>query len=214
MFMHICKRCKTKFPGRRRKASFCGKSCAGKYHAKLTGFPERTFTPERMLALSEQGKQRMKENREKPLFQENLKKYLYSERNPFRDPKTQEKAQLVLREKNYPTLNGGNGKGPTLPQKILASRLGWSMEVIVPMGRRIQGYPTHYKIDIGNAILRVAIEIDGYSHSTKKVQERDEKKTAFLQSMGWRVMRFTNEDVLMETDRIMTEIKELVSSIT
>ena len=59
--------------------------------------------------------------------------------------------------------------------------------------------PTHYKIDVGNTELKVAVEIDGGSHSSLARQEQDRKKDAFLRSIGWTVLRFSNAEVMDDT---------------
>jgi hypothetical protein len=95
-----------------------------------------------------------------------------------------------------PQVRGGNGRGPTVPQKTLADLLGWPMEVAVPLGRpRVPGRPTNYKLDLANLDAKVAIEIDGHSHNTLAARERDQRKDAWLTGAGWTVLRFTNEEV-------------------
>lgn len=69
------------------------------------------------------------------------------------------------------------------------------MQVIVPTGGRGHGVPTHYKIDVGNPTLKVAIEVDGMSHCALSRREQDKIKEKFLLRQGWRVLRFTNREV-------------------
>ncbi|MFW6300118.1 MAG: DUF559 domain-containing protein [Oceanicaulis sp.] len=42
----------------------------------------------------------------------------------------------------------------------------------------------------------VAIEVDGTSHNSRKVRERDARKDEFLSSKGWSVFRVSNEAAL------------------
>ena len=95
-----------------------------------------------------------------------------------------------------PKIQGGNGRGPTIHQLALATALGWEMEVIVPTKiKKGNGYPSCYKIDIGNPILRIGIEVDGSSHMALVRQEQDKRKDLFLISLGWKVLRFKNKEV-------------------
>jgi very-short-patch-repair endonuclease len=54
----------------------------------------------------------------------------------------------------------------------------------------------------------LAIEIDGSQHAVNVA--RDERRTAYLNQQGWRVIRFWNNEVLANTagvvDAIATEL--------
>lgn len=118
------------------------------------------------------------------------------ERNPMRDPVAKEKMRTKMRALGFTGLRGGNGQA-TPQQEALAGALGWPMEVAIPTNARATGldYPTAYKVDVGNTTLRVAIEVDGKGHKLKEKQAEDAKKTAFLESQGWLVLRFWNWEV-------------------
>lgn len=106
-----------------------------------------------------------------------------------------------------PIVRGGNGSGPTMPQALLAGLLGWPVEVIVPTGQRCKGGPpSHYKIDIADEITKVAIEVDGQSHSTSARREADRRKDEWLGGEGWLVLRFTNKAVLEDAEQIASSI--------
>src|SRR6266496_713908 len=114
------------------------------------------------------------------------------ERNPMRDPVTREKMRVSMRLRGCgPAIRGGNGHGPTVPEQALAFILGWPTNVIVPIGPRLPGYPTHYKIDIGNPTLKIAIEVDGQSHNALSRKQADKKKAVYLNGHGWTVLRFS-----------------------
>ena len=49
-----------------------------------------------------------------------------------------------------------------------------------------------YVLDFAELSLKLAIEIDGWTHSTKEEVAHDEKRTAFLERLGWNVLRFPN----------------------
>jgi very-short-patch-repair endonuclease len=87
------------------------------------------------------------------------------------------------------------------------------MEVVVRT-HGLPGYPSHYKLDIAHPERRIAIEVDGASHHSRKVQEKDLKKTRFLEARGWRVLRFWNLEVLEDLPTVMARIERELSSTT
>jgi endogenous inhibitor of DNA gyrase (YacG/DUF329 family) len=107
---------------------------------------------------------------------------------------------------------GGNGK-LTAPQILLATTLGWRTEVAIPTGHAPgdAGFPSNYKVDIANSELRIAIEVDGVSHNSKRIRTLDEKKVPKLASLGWRVLRFTNQAVMTDLSSVLLEIKSVVA---
>lgn len=114
--------------------------------------------------------------------------------NPMSRPEARKRLSNTLRKMKWrPRVRGGNGHGPTPPQQRLADLLELETEVVVrtkmPRG---SGYPTCYKLDLGDHELRLGIEVDGHSHSALGRREQDAKKDAFLASLGWTVLRFTN----------------------
>jgi very-short-patch-repair endonuclease len=84
----------------------------------------------------------------------------------------------------------------TVPQRVLLAALGrgWVPEFAYSLGRRTPGYPSHYKIDIAEPNLKIAIEVDGFSHHSRRLL--DQKKDEKLRSLGWGVLRFWNRDIL------------------
>ncbi|HEV2955993.1 MAG TPA: DUF559 domain-containing protein [Xanthobacteraceae bacterium] len=53
---------------------------------------------------------------------------------------------------------------------------------------------------------RLIIELDGGQHNTPEKIASDEARTAFLNSQGYRVLRFWNNEVLKEIDGVMQVI--------
>jgi very-short-patch-repair endonuclease len=70
----------------------------------------------------------------------------------------------------------------------------WIPEFSISLGKRQPGFPTCYKVDLGNPGLKIAIEVDGNTHHSRKTV--DEKKDKKLVSLGWIVLRFWNKDIL------------------
>ncbi len=52
------------------------------------------------------------------------------------------------------------------------------------------------------------VEIDGGYHMTEKQQELDTVRQKWLEDKGYTVLRFTNEQVLYDTDTTINKIKE------
>lgn len=130
--------------------------------------------------------------------------------NPMSHPESLEKMKATLAAiGHHPRQRGGNGASPTAPQSILASLLGWPMEVVVPTGGKYQ--PHHYKLDIANAAMKVAVEVDGRSHGARARQAADRRKEEWLRGAGWCVLRFTNQEVLAQADRCVQTVLSTTS---
>lgn len=67
-------------------------------------------------------------------------------------------------------------------------------------------------VDFYCADAHLVIEVDGDIH--RQQQEYDALRTQFLESLGLRVVRFSNEDVFGNIDGVVERIGELVSGGT
>ena len=108
---------------------------------------------------------------------------------------------------------GGNGQINEL-QLLFLNDLNkikneWKLEFVVKTkkGHRNGVYPNHYKIDIANLNLKIAIELDGHSHNSLKRKEQDKKKDDLLTNLGWKVIRIKNNDLIKNYDNILNHIK-------
>jgi very-short-patch-repair endonuclease len=63
-----------------------------------------------------------------------------------------------------------------------------------------------YYADFACHRQRLIIEVDGGGHAEARQSAADAERTAFLQSRGYRVLRFWNNEVLNEIDGVMTAI--------
>ncbi|MCA0458080.1 MAG: DUF559 domain-containing protein [Chloroflexi bacterium] len=61
-------------------------------------------------------------------------------------------------------------------------------------------------VDFYCTTARLVIEVDGSIHEEQ--QENDQLRTEFLESLGLRVLRFTNGEVLRYTDAVVQRIGE------
>ena len=219
LYKLICEWCGEEFRAEKLKGKggkprrFCNTKCSARWRMSRPEYVKTLDTPKRRRVASE----RMKRVNQEPWFRAKVDAYLHSDRNPFRNPQIasaiRRKAQIVLRERGYDFLNGGNGRPLPVPQRLLAARLGWSTEFIVrTLTKKSEGFPTHYKIDIAEPLLKIAIEIDGHGHLAKRIQEADHRKTAFLESRGWIVLRFWNHQVMANLEEVTREILITVRS--
>lgn len=63
-----------------------------------------------------------------------------------------------------------------------------------------------YIADFYCAVAKLVIELDGAQHLETAAQERDQQRTAALQKLGLRVIRFDNRQVLLELEAVMSVI--------
>ena len=56
------------------------------------------------------------------------------------------------------------------------------------------------------------IEVDGGYHQTDEQQTLDEIREEKLKKQGYRILRFTNEQVLFDIDRVLTKIKDMIEN--
>lgn len=69
-----------------------------------------------------------------------------------------------------------------------------------------------YIVDFVCLDKQLIIEIDGEYHNEWEQQINDQKRTEWLESKGFTVIRFTNQDVLFDTDNVVSKILEALSS--
>lgn len=67
-------------------------------------------------------------------------------------------------------------------------------------------------IDFYCAEAKLLIEIDGESHLQKEQIEYDAARTEYLEDLGYKVIRFTNNDVRYSIHAVIDEIVQVVES--
>ena len=82
-------------------------------------------------------------------------------------------------------------------------------------GARIDGHRFRRQHPIGRYFadfacdrLRLILEIDGGVHNLDDVMLRDHLRQIELESLGWTVLRFSNEETLSQPDRIIAAIRD------
>jgi len=98
----------------------------------------------------------------------------------------------------------------TGPEKRLWSRL---------RSRQLQGIKFRRQHGIGPHIVdfycpeqSLVVEIDGDSHADGKQREKDRRRDRYLQSIGLRVVRYTNDDIMKNLDGVLEDLQKRVSS--
>jgi len=84
-------------------------------------------------------------------------------------------------------------------------------------GRQIEGCRFRRQHPIGPYIADFAcldkslvIELDGGQHQER--MEYDERRTAFLESLGWKVLRFWNNEVMSNLDGVLASVAEVLTA--
>jgi very-short-patch-repair endonuclease len=69
-----------------------------------------------------------------------------------------------------------------------------------------------YIVDFVSMDRELIIELDGGQHNQQPVQEKDEARTRWLESRGFRVIRFWNNDVLLNIEGVGLRILEAINT--
>jgi hypothetical protein len=136
-------------------------------------------------------------------------------KNPMWMPGIKEKMIESSRGRVYFTTRGGNGQ-ITGPQIVLHDATGLSMEYPVltsPVKHIYPDAPYSYKVDLADIRTKLAIEVDGESHSNPHQKSLDAKKTEILNSLGWTVLRFTNDEVNQNLNACVQIITSTISKL-
>lgn len=90
-----------------------------------------------------------------------------------------------------------------------AESVFWSLAKGNSFGQRClrQHIIGDYIVDFLFRKSRLIVEIDGGYHFTEEQQHDDTIRTNWLEHMGYKVIRFTNEEVLFDTDNVINKIK-------
>jgi very-short-patch-repair endonuclease len=70
-----------------------------------------------------------------------------------------------------------------------------------------------YILDFFCVQAQLAIELDGGIHDQPDQKEYDQERTAYLESQGLRVLRFRNDEVANNLERVISKIIEAASPI-
>ncbi len=133
-------------------------------------------------------------------------------------PKGEEKSVL---EKTAGYMTGGSNshinihfakehrKNPTEAEKIL-----WNSLRNKNLGEKFrqQHLIDNYIVDFVCLSKKLVIEVDGGYHSTQEQKLLDNDRTIILESKGYKVIRFTNEEIIGNLENVLIEIKSELNS--
>jgi len=203
----ICGTCKKEFGSKVHGAKFCSKECVYKNQEMRTAASKRL---------------RNWNIKNRKLISDRMS----GENNPTKNPKVlaKIKATQIMNGSFYEWKGerGGNGK-LTKPQLMVCAMTGWEPELVIKTASHLkigerkkwcekQKIPHAYKVDVGNKDLKIAIEVDGKGHTNPKKIKIDQKKEKHLKRLGWRVLRFTNEEILKTPSKVLSQIKKEIKA--
>ena len=89
-----------------------------------------------------------------------------------------------------------------------AERVLWETLRTIPNAHFRRQHPIgDYIADFICLKQKLIIEVDGGYHSEPRQQEDDKNRTLNLNNQGYKVIRFSNEEVLFDTDKVIEQIK-------
>lgn len=88
-------------------------------------------------------------------------------------------------------------------------------------GRQLEGRKFRRQSSIGSYIVdfycpeeKLVVELDGEVHFDEEAIKYDKKRIEFLESVGLKVIRFENNEVLKNTEYVFSKIKECFNKRT
>jgi glutamine amidotransferase len=99
---------------------------------------------------------------------------------------------------------------PTLAETILWGHLCKGNQFGIKFRRQ---HPISYYIaDFYCHVAKLVIEIDGSIHNVAQVLQNDIERQVYLESLGLKVIRFTNEDILNNLETVLEKIDQSTKS--
>jgi very-short-patch-repair endonuclease len=91
-------------------------------------------------------------------------------------------------------------------------RLWCGLREILPRGIRLrrQAPIGPYVVDFACLSHRLVIEVDGGQHGTGPIAASDLRRTEWLESQGYQVLRFWNSDILGNLDGVLQTIQAAI----
>ncbi|MDR3512863.1 MAG: DUF559 domain-containing protein [Caulobacteraceae bacterium] len=91
-------------------------------------------------------------------------------------------------------------------EATVAERVLWSSLRALKLNFRRQVPIGRYIADFAHHDSKLLVEIDGHYHDVAGAPERDAGRTAWLESEGFRVLRFSEKDVRENLDQVVERI--------
>lgn len=179
------------------RTRFCNR-----YECKILGRRKPVYSEATRRKRSEQ----MKDLNRRPDVQAKLIAFRASDRCPIRQPENRQKRLEQQRALGFPNLKYDGA--PTIPQKLLFDALsGATMEFSLPKSGKTKAF----RLDIAIPSLKLAIEVDGLSHTKQKERNRDLRKEGILKDQGWALLRFRNAEVLGDLASVLMRVRATIA---
>jgi very-short-patch-repair endonuclease len=85
--------------------------------------------------------------------------------------------------------------------------------------KQLKGYQFYRQKPIGDYIVdfscpraKLVVELDGSQHLSSEITENDRLRDEYMRSLGLRVLRFTNTDVLTNIGGVVESIEEVIGN--
>ena len=102
-----------------------------------------------------------------------------------------------------------NRQNPTLAEQVLWSHIRAGRLGVKVLRQYIIG---DFIVDFLLAENELVIEVDGAYHAERQQIEDDKQREEALNRMGYRVIRFTNEEVLYDTNKVLDNITKEIEN--
>ena len=102
-----------------------------------------------------------------------------------------------------------NRQNPTLAERVLWSHIRAGQLGVKVLRQYIIG---DFIVDFLLTENKLVIEVDGAYHAERQQIEDDKQREEALNRMGYRVIRFTNEDVLYDTNKVLDNITKEIEN--
>lgn len=217
----ICEKCGKEFECRTKTQRFCSRSCAPR--SKTMSEEARKKLSEKVtynLLHNEELRNKMREKVWNNKDRQNESSSRMKTNNPMYKEEYKNKMINTLHttQKNHFN-NCGNGHISYVESLLLEDLRLLGFEYNKAINTKLarekfpnNRYPNHYKPDFVNENIKLCIEIDGTNHRKPKDVVRDKKKELCLEYLGYKTVRFTNEEVINSYTSVINSIKEVVDS--
>ena len=71
-----------------------------------------------------------------------------------------------------------------------------------------------YIVDFYCSELNLIIEVDGDVHDYKKQREKDWIREKYLEKLNFRIVRFSNYQIIMEIDKVLEKLKIMCNQLS
>ena len=213
----ICERCGKEFETPRKHQRFCSRSCAQR-SKKISEETRRKLSEITTYNLknNEDLRRKMQEKVWGNVQNQSKSSERMKKNNPMKNDVAREKMISTLKQNQRNCFNNcGNGHISYVESLLMDDMIKLGFVYNLPINTRDaremfpeKRYAYNYKPDFVHVELKLCVEIDGTNHTSHKEIERDKKKEDCLNFLGYRTIRFTNEQVINEYEYVLNCIGE------